>query len=130
LVRIAWRALDFACANPGGADIEKVCGLMIKKKARRAAQSFVRANADTPDYILDFEECSDRLDVCLRTFRRAIDRGEGPPVVWITERRRGVLASDFMGWIKSRRVGPDIGQIAIARPRGRPRKQPPIVAAE
>jgi hypothetical protein len=100
---------------------------MIKKKARRAAQSFVCAN-DAADYILDFEECSDRLDVCLRTFRRAIERGEGPPVVWITERRRGVLQSDFMAWIKSRRVGPEIVQ--MGRHRGRPRKQPPTVAVE
>jgi hypothetical protein len=94
------------------------------KSARRAE---MRAN-DAPDYILDFEECSDRLDVCLRTFRRAIERGEGPPVVMITERRRGVLQSDFMAWIKSRRVGPEIGQ--IVRARGRPRKQPPVAAAE
>jgi hypothetical protein len=97
------------------------------KKARRATQSVVEMRATATDYILDFGECSDRLNVCLRTFQRVIASGEGPPVVTITKWRQGVLQSDFTAWLKSRRVGPEIGQ--IARRRGRPRKQPPPTAA-
>ena len=98
------------------------------KKARRATKSVVEMRANATDYILDIGECADRANVCLRTFQREIARGEGPPVVLITKWRQGILESDFTAWLKSRRVGPEIGQ--IARPRGRPRKQPPIEAAE
>jgi hypothetical protein len=93
------------------------------KKARRATKSVVEMRANATDYILDMGECSDRLNVCLRTFQRVIERGEGPPVVMITRWRQGVLQSDFTAWLKSRRVGPEIAQ--MGRPRGRPRKQPP-----
>jgi hypothetical protein len=99
------------------------------EKARRATKSVVEMRANATDYILDFGECSDRLNVCLRTFKRVIERGEGPPVVTITRWRRGVLQSDFTAWLKSRRVGPEIGQMGRPR-RGRPRKQPPTAAAE
>src|SRR5260370_23851398 len=105
--------------------------VMIIKKARHAAQSAAPGQTamPAPDRVLDLRECADRMLVCLRTLKRVIEAGEGPPVVMVTRWRKGVLESNFIAWLRSRRVGPGIEE--QPRRRGRPRKQPPAeLAAE
>lgn len=41
--------------------------------------------------------------VSMRTLYRLFEVGEGPAVVFISERRRGVLDGDFDSWLMSRR---------------------------
>jgi hypothetical protein len=94
---------------------------MMKKKARHAAQSVAPGQSamPAPDQVLDLRECADRMLVSLRTLKRVIEAGEGPPVVLVTRWRKGVLESDFIAWLRSRRVGPGIEE--QPRRRGRPR---------
>jgi hypothetical protein len=101
---------------------------MIKKKAGHAAQSVALGQSamTPPDHVLDLQEVADRMLVSLKTLRRVIEAGEGPPLVMITRWRKCVLESDFTAWLRSRRVGPGMELLLPPRrPRGRPRKQPP-----
>jgi hypothetical protein len=113
---------------------------MIKKLTQRERREAQREHAvargrdaaglvpaPAPDRLLEFGECARRINASVRTWQRLVLAGVGPPVVIISNSRRGVLESDFVAWIRSRRVGPGI---AKPRPRGRPRKYPIAAAAE
>ena|SRR5947209_6581 len=53
--------------------------------------------------ILSYEECAGRTNLARRSFERLISRGDGPPVVHISLRRRGILEADLENWILARR---------------------------
>jgi hypothetical protein len=53
--------------------------------------------------VLGFIEAAERSDQSVRTLQRQIAKGEGPRVVEISERRRGILESDFEAWLLARR---------------------------
>jgi predicted DNA-binding transcriptional regulator AlpA len=53
--------------------------------------------------VLTFEQCAGRAGYSLRHFERLLSRGEGPAVVKLGVRRRGVLESDMDAWILARR---------------------------
>ena len=71
--------------------------------------------------VMSLQEGADRSGQHLRTFQRQIAEGKGPPIVEISERRRGILESDFEAWLLSRRR-PVLEPPALRRGRGRPRK--------
>lgn len=89
--------------------------------------------------VLTFDECSERAGFTRRTFERLLAMGEGPAVIALSARRRGVLETDFEAWIISRRhPAPGASATAVAAPldapaapvkpkRGRPRKVPAVV---
>jgi predicted DNA-binding transcriptional regulator AlpA len=54
------------------------------------------------DRILSFSECTHRAGVSLATWRRILERGEGPKIVKVTPRRRGVRESAFVKWLDER----------------------------
>ncbi|MGE0714097.1 MAG: helix-turn-helix transcriptional regulator [Alphaproteobacteria bacterium] len=60
----------------------------------------------------------------MRTLERAIERGEGPPIVRLSERRVGILESDFAAWLLARRSPLPVPAAPAPRGRGRPRKTP------
>lgn len=78
--------------------------------------------------VLSLDECAERADIVRRTLDRAIARGEGPPVVDITARRRGVLEADYEAWLLGRRRPILTDQKPPKRGRGRPRKTVPVGA--
>ena len=53
--------------------------------------------------VLSYDEAAKRADLVRRSLERLISRGEGPAVVHISVRRRGVLESDLNEWLLSRR---------------------------
>lgn len=53
--------------------------------------------------VLNFNEAAKRAGIARRTLERLIAIGEGPSVLHISTRRRGVLESDFDEWLSSRR---------------------------
>ena len=53
--------------------------------------------------IINYDEAAGRAGIVRRTLERAISEGTGPAVVHISERRRGILESDFEAWLLSRR---------------------------
>ena len=53
--------------------------------------------------ILNYEEAAGRMGVVRRSLERLIARGEGPSVIFLSPRRRGILESDFEQWLMSRR---------------------------
>lgn len=53
--------------------------------------------------ILTLTEVAERLSCSRRTVERSIDRGEGPALTQISERRIGVAEMDFEKWIAQRR---------------------------
>jgi hypothetical protein len=71
--------------------------------------------------VLSYDECADRGGICRRTFERTIADGDGPPVVEISARRRGILETDFEAWLLARRrpVIPN-ADIPVRRGPGRP----------
>lgn len=72
--------------------------------------------------VLNYNEAADRAGVVRRTLERLISEGEGPPVVAVSTRRRGILESDFETWLLSRRLRHTMIESAPKRGRGRPRK--------
>jgi predicted DNA-binding transcriptional regulator AlpA len=62
------------------------------------------ANASAPpSRVLTYAECCQRASIVRRTFERLLACGEGPTVLHLSPRRRGVLESDFEAWLRSRR---------------------------
>ena len=53
--------------------------------------------------ILRYEEAAKRAGLVRRSLERLIARGEGPAIVHISDRRRGILESDLEKWLLSRR---------------------------
>lgn len=61
------------------------------------------------DMVLTLTEAAKRAGVNLRTLERLRSVGEGPPILHLTVKRRGVLASDLDAWVLSRRRVPPGG---------------------
>lgn len=53
--------------------------------------------------VLNYDEAAGRANITRRTLERLISRGEGPSVVHISTRRRGVLDQDCDRWLMARR---------------------------
>jgi predicted DNA-binding transcriptional regulator AlpA len=53
--------------------------------------------------VLSYDEAAARSGIVRRTLERAIANGEGPSVIHISTRRRGILESDLEKWLLSRR---------------------------
>lgn len=53
--------------------------------------------------VLNFDEAAQRGSFTRRTLERLIANGEGPSVVHISARRRGILETDWENWLLSRR---------------------------
>jgi predicted DNA-binding transcriptional regulator AlpA len=56
--------------------------------------------------VLSYDETAKRAGLVRRSLERQIAQGEGPAVVHISARRRGVLESDLEEWLLSRRRAP------------------------
>lgn len=56
--------------------------------------------------VLSFNEAADRANVARRSLERLISLGEGPAVIFISSRRRGILECDLEKWLLSRRKAP------------------------
>jgi predicted DNA-binding transcriptional regulator AlpA len=57
-------------------------------------------------FIRSFREAAQKLGVSIRTLQRWISVGEGPAVVELGPRRKGILDDDLEGWVLSRRRAP------------------------
>jgi predicted DNA-binding transcriptional regulator AlpA len=56
--------------------------------------------------VYSLSEAAAIVGVARRTIERLVARGEGPAVIDLSPRRRGVLESDLISWLrKSRRTG-------------------------
>lgn len=83
--------------------------------------------------VLSFTEAAESAGINRRTFERLIAAGEGPTIVHMSERRRGVLDVDLNTWLMGRRHAAP-GESPADQPgsqpakRGRPRKASPRVA--
>jgi predicted DNA-binding transcriptional regulator AlpA len=88
------------------------------------------ANASAPpSRVLTYAECCQRAAIVRRTFERLLACGEGPTVLHLSPRRRGVLESDLEAWLRSRRrVAPGgVASSAEARcPMGLQNENPPL----
>lgn len=71
--------------------------------------------------VISFGEGAIRSNQSVRTLQRQVAEGKGPPVVEISERRRGFIESDFEAWLLDRRR-PILEPPTPKHGRGRPRK--------
>ncbi len=53
--------------------------------------------------VLSYDEAAGRAGFVRRSLERLIACGEGPAIVHISPRRRGILESDLDAWLVSRR---------------------------
>ena len=56
--------------------------------------------------ILSYDEAAKWIGLVRRSLERLISRGQGPAVIHISTRRRGIAESDFEQWAMSRRKQP------------------------
>jgi hypothetical protein len=56
--------------------------------------------------VLTFDEAAERAGFTRRTLERLISVGEGPPVVILSKRRRGIIDEDNDAWLRGRRRVP------------------------
>ncbi len=56
--------------------------------------------------ILDYDDAAKRIGLVRRSLERLISTGEGPAVIHIGKRRRGILETDLEAWARSRRHAP------------------------
>ena len=65
-------------------------------------------------HIRSIREAAQKLGVSIRTLQRWISVGEGPAVVELGSRRKGILDDDLEGWVLSRRRAPP-GEAALSK---------------
>lgn len=53
--------------------------------------------------VLSYDEAAARAGIVRRSLERQIAKGEGPSVVHVSMRRRGILEGDLEKWLLSRR---------------------------
>jgi hypothetical protein len=53
--------------------------------------------------VLSYDQAAARAGIVRRTLERMISVGEGPTVVNISARRRGILVADLEAWLLKRR---------------------------
>ncbi len=53
--------------------------------------------------VLRYEEAAERAGLVRRSLERLISAGEGPSVVHVSQRRRGILEEDLNKWLLARR---------------------------
>ena len=53
--------------------------------------------------VLSYDEAAKKAGLVRRTLERLLAQGEGPAVIHISIRRRGILESDLEAWVRSRR---------------------------
>jgi hypothetical protein len=57
-------------------------------------------------FVYSYNEAAAIAGVARRTLERLIALGEGPPVIELSPRRRGILENDLIGWLHERRRPP------------------------
>lgn len=68
-----------------------------------------------PSRVLTYAEYCQRAGIVRRTFERLLACGEGPTVLHLSPRRRGVLEADFEAWLRS----PAAARLRAMRPQAR-----------
>lgn len=58
----------------------------------------------SPRRIMSFAQWCELLGISAATGRRILARGEGPPVIRLSERRIGIDAHDNDSWLSSRKT--------------------------
>jgi predicted DNA-binding transcriptional regulator AlpA len=53
--------------------------------------------------VISLNEAASRAGFCRRSLDRLIAKGEGPSLIQISDRRKGVFESDLEAWLLSRR---------------------------
>jgi len=53
--------------------------------------------------VISYDEAAARAGIVRRSLERAIAKGEGPSVIHVSKRRRGILETDLELWLLSRR---------------------------
>lgn len=56
--------------------------------------------------VISIDEAAARTGVVRRTFDRLVASGEGPGVIYISPRRRGILEDELDQWVLKRRHAP------------------------
>jgi predicted DNA-binding transcriptional regulator AlpA len=56
--------------------------------------------------VLSYNEAAAKAGVVRRTLERLISLGEGPAIIEISPRRRGIMDSDLEQWLNARRRVP------------------------
>jgi hypothetical protein len=56
--------------------------------------------------VFSYEQAAGRAGIVRRSLERLIAKGEGPAVIHVSERRRGILEHDLESWLLSRRHAP------------------------
>jgi hypothetical protein len=69
--------------------------------------------------VLSYDQAAARAGIVRRTLERMISVGEGPAVIKISQRRRGILETDLEDWLmKRRRPAPGEAIASLASERG------------
>lgn len=53
--------------------------------------------------VLSYSEAAERAGIVRRSLERLISNGEGPAIIHLSTRRRGILEADLEKWLLSRR---------------------------
>ena len=53
--------------------------------------------------VLKYSEAAKRAGIARRSLERLVAKGEGPSIVHVSARRRGILEADLENWLLSRR---------------------------
>lgn len=56
--------------------------------------------------VITYQEAAERAGIVRRSLERLIAKGEGPAVVHVSQRRRGILEHDLESWLLARRHAP------------------------
>jgi hypothetical protein len=74
--------------------------------------------------VLSYNEAAERAGIVRRSLQRLIACGDGPAIVHVSIRRRGVIEADLERWLLSRRRAPP-GEAALSKTERDPQSDAP-----
>jgi hypothetical protein len=75
---------------------------LAERRARRHAKRETSTNFANDDQVLNFPQWCALNGFSEPTGKRVLASGDGPPVVWLSARRRGVRVGDNRRWQEAR----------------------------
>ena len=83
-------------------DAKEVIAAWIRGRGLRGLED-KEPERPSPARVLTLDQIAERCGTTRRNIERLNANGEGPPLIQVSPRKVGVLESDFVEWLQSRR---------------------------
>jgi hypothetical protein len=87
-------------SKPHRLDVKDVIAAWVRERGRRGLEP---EGSTAPPRVISIDEAAQRAGTTRRNLERLHAAGQGPAVIQVSARKIGILESDFVEWLQSRR---------------------------